>query len=136
MSQNKTAHLQMIQGIITRMGSNSFAMKGWTIGIMIAVYAFAGSDTKNALVITLIPMVVLAILDANYLLLERKHRALYENVRNTDEVEINFSMDIQNVPTTIKEADKFDLLRVLLSWSILPFYLVCGGVTLFLYLFS
>ena len=43
--EKKISHLNMIQSIITRMGNNSFALKGWAVGIMIAVYAFAGTQT-------------------------------------------------------------------------------------------
>ena len=42
----------MIQSIITRMGNNSFSLKGWAVGIMIAVYAFAGKSNvgKSSLI--------------------------------------------------------------------------------------
>lgn len=54
----KISHLNMIQGVITRMGTNSFALKGWTVGIMIAIYAFAGKSNVKAVIVTLMPLIV------------------------------------------------------------------------------
>ena len=39
MDTNKIQHLQMILGIINRMASNSFALKGWTVTLVVGVYA-------------------------------------------------------------------------------------------------
>ncbi len=69
--ENKRNHLLMIQGIIDRMGRNSFSLKEWSIGIMIAIFAFAGKNTHKAVIITLIPLIVFWSLDAYYLMLER-----------------------------------------------------------------
>ena len=44
---NKIGHLNMIQEIITRMGNNSFSLKQWAVGIMIAIYAFAGENSHK-----------------------------------------------------------------------------------------
>ena len=79
--ENKRCHLNMIQQVITRMGNNSFALKGWSVGMMIAIYAFAGQNSHKAVVVTLIPLIVFCFLDSYYLMLERKFRALYDDVR-------------------------------------------------------
>ena len=73
--ENKRSHLNMIQQVITRMGSNSFSLKGWTVGMIVAIYAFAGNNAHKAVIITLIPLIVFWILDSYYLTLERKFRA-------------------------------------------------------------
>ena len=91
--ENKRNHLLMIQGIIDRMGRNSFSLKEWSIGIMIAIFAFAGKNTHKAVIITLIPLIVFWFLDAYYLMLERKFRALYDDVRLKDESSIDFNMN-------------------------------------------
>ena len=96
--ENKICHLSMIQQIITRMGSNSFSLKGWSVGIMIAIYAFAGEDAHKAVVVTLIPLIVFWILDSYYLMLERKFRILYNNVRIKSEDEIDYDMNFDNRP--------------------------------------
>ena len=79
--ENKRCHLNMIQQVITRMRNNSFALKGWSVGMMIAIYAFASQNSHKAVVVTLIPLIVFWFLDSYYLTLERKFRALYDDVR-------------------------------------------------------
>ena len=91
--EDKRKHLEMIQAVISRMGSNSFLFKGWSITIIAAVATFAGSD--NNPVLMLIPVVSTILfwaIDAYYLMLERAFRRLYEKVADTDPKKIDFSM--------------------------------------------
>ena len=37
----KINHLQMIQGVISRMASNSFALKGWAVTLVAGIFALA-----------------------------------------------------------------------------------------------
>lgn len=131
--ENKRYHLNMIQGIISRMGNNSFALKGWSVGIMIAIYAFAGQNSNKAVIITLIPLVVFWILDAYYLSLDRRFRMLYDSVRIKDDKEINFSMDFNDLKIKVGEVKKISFIKIMFSKSILPFYLVCIATTLIIY---
>ena len=95
--ENKRAHLANILNVITRMGNNSFALKGWAVGVMIAVYSFASSCTNKAIIVTLIPLIVIWILDAYYLMLERKFRKLYDAERVKKDDEIDFNMNYNDV---------------------------------------
>lgn len=131
--ENKRSHLNMIQQVITRMGSNSFSLKGWTVGMIVAIYAFAGNNTHKAVIITLIPLIVFWILDSYYLTLERKFRALYNNVRLKNDNDINFDMDFNNIDINMKELKKYGFTNVFVSKTILPFYLVCIITTLIIY---
>ena len=131
--ENKRSHLTMIQCIISRMGNNSFALKGWSVGIMIAIYAFAGQNSNKAVIITLIPLIVFWILDTYYLSLERKFRMLYDDVRYKDEKEINYSMNFNDINIKIGEVKKINFAKIMFSKSILPFYLVCISTTLIIY---
>lgn len=91
--EDKRKHLEMIQAVIERMGSNSFLFKGWSITIIAAVAAFAGGDNNSILM--LIPVVSTLLfwaIDAYYLMLERAFRKLYEKVAVTNPKDINFSM--------------------------------------------
>ena len=48
MHPNQERHLEFIQGIIARMNSNSFQIKGWTITIFSALLAlFASTNAHN-----------------------------------------------------------------------------------------
>lgn len=131
--ENKRSHLNMIQQVITRMGSNSFSLKGWTVGMIVAIYAFAGNNAHKAVIITLIPLIVFWILDSYYLTLERKFRALYNNVRLKNDNDINFDMNFNNIDINMKELKKYVFTNVFVSKTILPFYLVCIITTLIIY---
>ena len=87
-------HLKMIQGIITRMASNSFSLKGWAVTLVAAIFALTWANiSRGFLLIALIPIFAFWALDAYYLNLERKNRKLYDKVRKMDEAEIDFSMN-------------------------------------------
>lgn len=131
--EKKISHLNMIQSIITRMGNNSFALKGWAVGIMIAVYAFAGNSNVKAVIVTLMPLIVFWFIDTYYLMLERKFRCLYDDVRIKDEKDIDFSMNPNDVKINLDEVKKYGFFSILFSKSVLPFYLVCIATTLVIY---
>lgn len=131
--EKKISHLNMIQGVITRMGNNSFALKGWTVGIMIAVYAFAGKSNVKAVIVTLMPLIVFWFIDTYYLMLERKYRCLYDDVRLKEEKDIDFSMNPNDVKINLKEVKKYGFFNIFFSKSVLPFYLVCIATTLVIY---
>ena len=131
--ENKRCHLEMLQEIISRMGKNSFALKGWSVGIMIAIYAFAGQSSNKAVIITLIPLIVFWILDTYYLSLERKFRILYDEVRIKEDKDIDYSMNFNNIKIKIGDVKKVSFIKIMFSKSILPFYLVCFATTLIIY---
>lgn len=131
--EKKISHLNMIQSIITRMGNNSFALKGWAVGIMIAVYAFAGKSNVKAVIVTLMPLIVFWFIDTYYLMLERKYRCLYDDVRIKDDKEIDFSMNPNDVKINLKDVKKYGFFNIFFSKSVLPFYLVCIATTLLIY---
>ena len=131
--EKKISHLNMLQSIITRMGNNSFALKGWAVGIMIAVYAFAGNSNVKAVIVTLMPLIVFWFIDTYYLMLERKFRCLYDDVRIKDEKDIDFSMNPNDVKINLDEVKKYGFFSIFFSKSVLPFYLVCIATTLVIY---
>ena len=123
----------MIQSIITRMGNNSFALKGWAVGIMIAVYVFAGKSNVRAVIVTLMPLIVFWFIDTYYLMLERKYRCLYDDVRTKNEEEIDFNMNLNEVKIDLEDVKKYGFFNIFFSKSVLPFYLVCIATTLIIY---
>jgi hypothetical protein len=44
MMEKKLKHLEFIQLVITRMNVNSFLLKGWTVSLVAALFAFAAKD--------------------------------------------------------------------------------------------
>ena len=92
--EKKMKHLEFVQGVITRMNSNSFSMKGWMITVVAAFFAiFASSKNMNKLYlfIAVIPTFLFWLLDTYYLHMERKYRKLFVDVR--DDIKTNFEMD-------------------------------------------
>ena len=96
-NENKRKHLDMIQGVINRMASNSFLFKGWAITLIAAISAFAASDSNPVLmVIPVVSTVLFWAVDAYYLMLERAFRKLYDHVAGLPPESIDFKMDIQD----------------------------------------
>ena len=94
MDENKRKHLEFLQLTITRMGLNSFLIKGWSITLVAAMFAFSAKDSNNKYtIITIAATYVFWILDAYFLSQERQFRGLYNEVRQKDEADINFEMD-------------------------------------------
>lgn len=73
-------HLGILQGIISRLASNSASAKAWTVGLVSGLLVIAGSRQDPYLVLlALIPNVWLGALDAYYLALEKQTRSQYNN---------------------------------------------------------
>lgn len=80
-------HLQIIQDVISRLAGNSFSLKGWSLTLAAAVLVFTASKDANEqtglfALAAVVPIVFFGLLDAYYLMLERRYRALYETVRS------------------------------------------------------
>ena len=86
MSDEKLKHLEFIQNVITRMNTNSFQIKGWTVFIVSAILAVYAS-TKNYyfLLSGIFPTLIFWFLDTYYLTQERKFRGLYNDVAEVSE---------------------------------------------------
>lgn len=93
MNEDKVKHLEMIQSIISRMASNSFLIKGWSITIVVAILGLANKDSIIIL-ITIFPVVMFWMLDIYYLSQEKKFRELYNRVRVISNEDIDFDMSI------------------------------------------
>jgi hypothetical protein len=91
--EKKLAHLNLIETVISRMGSNSFLLKGWSVTLVAALFALAAKDTKPALVlVAYLPGLAFWALDGYYLWQETLFRRLYDKVRGLAEDQIDFSM--------------------------------------------
>lgn len=84
-TEHQVKHLEFIQSIITRMNSNSFQIKGWSITIVSALLAlYTNSSIVTYIFISLVPTFLFWFLDAYYLQQERKFRGLYKGVIKGD----------------------------------------------------
>lgn len=70
----------MIQSVITRLSTQSTAVKTWCVTVTAALLGFgAKADTIVVVFIAFYVIVAFAVLDAYYLCLERAYRALYRD---------------------------------------------------------
>lgn len=89
---HKIAHLQMIQGVVNRLASNSFAIKGWSLTLVAAVLAVAKTAGADLLLVGVLPTLFFWALDGYFLSQERAFRGMHNKVRTKDETEIDFDM--------------------------------------------
>lgn len=120
-------HLEMIQGVILRMANNSASMKGLCITLVSATMA-VGATTNQPLIALLAMMIALlfSVMDCFYLVLERRYRKLYDEVRRETEVLPDFRMDVSG---RFQEGEAWQAYR---SRSIAGMYLpvaVVSGLT-------
>lgn len=114
--ERKIAHLEMIQGVINRMGNNSFMIKGWTVTLVSAIFALSIENHKFSF-IALFPILLFWWLDAFFLYQERLFRKLYNDVTSKDNSSITYSMN-----NTIYKNNSDTIFKAALSKTLLCFY--------------
>lgn len=74
-------HMDYVQAIITRLATNSFLLKGWSLTLVSALVGFGiGRQQWELVVAGLIPTVAFWMLDTYYLYQERVFRKMYDAV--------------------------------------------------------
>ncbi len=87
-------HLEFIQGVVNRLGNNSFLLKGWSMTVLVAgsLLMVRLRPDKPLLALTLLlPVIGFWLLDAYFLWQERLFRDEYNRVR--DQEETDFAMN-------------------------------------------
>lgn len=135
MDNQKISYLQMIQNIIARMSESSFKIKGWTIGIMIAIFSFAGGQgDKRCILLTVVPLFVLWCLDTYYLQLERKYREFYNYKLNIIDNQKMFDMNFNNMKIEMKNVSRISFFKCMFSLTEVLFYIICIITSVVVYL--
>lgn len=99
MRENKRKHLEFIQGVVNRLSTNSFLLKGWSVGLISALFALAAVNSKPAfLFLTYIPAFMFWGLDGYCLWQERLYRNFFDIIRKRPEGETDFSMNVASLP--------------------------------------
>ena len=112
-------HLEFIQGVINRLSTNSFLLKGWSVVLVAALFALAAPNQIVAFVyLAYIPAIVFWGLDGFFLRQERLFRDLYDYVRCLNENDVDFSMDT----TQFKSKKGRGWLEATLSITLIPFH--------------
>ena len=125
---DKLKHLEMIQGVINRLASSSFRIKGWSVVLATALLALgARSGSFEMVLVALVPVLVFWWLDGYYLSRENLFCALYDSVRI--KAETDFSMDVRD----LEEPGRFwsrDWYSAVWSTTLWPFYLTLAALVL------
>lgn len=132
MSNETITHLQFIQNVIDRMNRNSFQLKELSITIVSALLAlYASSNNCRYVLVAIIPTIIFALLDAYYLLQERKFRCLYNDVISNAAQITPFAMPVNLYCNGVKSYLKVVVSKTVL-WFYLPFaiILLIGGIVL------
>ena len=117
----------MIQNIITRMGANSFSLKSWAVTLVAGILALSSNETdKTYFLIAFIPIVVFWFLDSYYLQLERKYIQLFEYIRKSEYVEIDFDLKLKKAEYQIKNNEKLKFYSCFFSKTEWLFYIPIG----------
>lgn len=112
-------HLEFIQGVVDRLGRNSFLLKGWSMAVLVAgalLMVRLRPDQPLLALTLLLPVVGFWLLDAYFLWQERLFRAEYDRVRQQDETD--FAMN----PMQHKNQPKHSWLATSFSVTLVLFY--------------
>lgn len=78
-------HLEMIQGVVTRMSNQAATLKNYGLTLTVAACGFAATFKTPALnLIALFAIAMFWLLDAQYVRLERNYRILFDDVRRQE----------------------------------------------------
>lgn len=119
----RVKELEMVQAIISRLAGYGAVIKNWCITVTTAVCGFGLTHRPPLVLLAFFPIVIFSILDAEYLRVERRYRALFDRLRGEDwERMPAFNLRADGTPM-------IEFANVYGSWSILSFYLpVAVGV--------
>ena len=120
-SEEKIAHLELVQGVISRLANNSSSMKslsGTIVAAAIALYGTIVDANWPYLLGAVLPVVVFWCLDARYLKIECAYRHLYDSIRKDQHTDC-FCMDYK--PYSPETPSFF---AIIFSWSVGTFYAV------------
>ena len=114
-------HLEMIQAVINRLGSNSFLVKSWSMTIIVAAMVLiAKPDMQNAyfVLVLILPTLGFWILDGYFLWQERLFRQVYNEVRGQSDT------DFEMNPMKHKNKPQCSWLSAIFSLTLVIFYIV------------
>lgn len=136
-AEDRRAHLEFIQAVVTRMAASSSSTKEWLLPVVTATFGFAITMQEVSVAfLGTVAVIIFAILDANYLNQERAFRRLYDAVAAGEDVQ-PFSMNASLAAPAVSESTDgarqrnqlwagirgwIPPIAVWSSWAIAPFY--------------
>ncbi len=126
-------HLEMTQGVINRLGGNSFQLKGWSMTIIVAATVLiARPDLPSPyfILVLLIPILGFWGLDGYFLWQERLFREIYKEISQQEDTD--FKMNVAKH----KNKPKCSWLSATFSITLIPFYLIEIILTFVVFVFT
>ena len=131
MKESKLKHIDIVQSTISRMAQNSFAIKGWTITVLVGLFVFLQKDNfRNNMIIYLIPIIFFWVIDSYYLWQERLFRKLYNDIIVNVTEESDLSMNIIQYKAKVKfYSSLFSVSEIMIYLPLLliTLLLLCNG---------
>jgi hypothetical protein len=122
--ETRVRHLEMIQAVISRLGTDSFLIKGWAVTVSGAFVGFAIGDKMASLALAgVVPALLFWGLDAYFLRAERHFRVLHDAVRKEDPTVEPFFMAATSTAFSPSPA-KCTWWEAVVSGTLLAFYLI------------
>lgn len=132
MNEKRLKHLELIQGAITRMGSNLFTLRGWMITLVVGLsVAFLEVGRNKLQIILVLVVIIFWVHDAYFLSLERSYRCLYDKVRKLTEDEVDFSMNISEFNKLRTTSIWYCMISSTLSYFYIPTLILIGIISVF-----
>ena len=130
-------YITTLQGMINRFANNSSSCKSWCITVVSAILVFMTEHKQpSLLLITFLPILVFAYLDAYYLSMERQVVETYNNFIKQLQHGTATPNDVHTIKIEGKSSKAFDnTLKSFGSYSIYPFYFLLVFCVLLLYKF-
>ncbi len=121
MAPERIKYIEILQAAISRMNSNSFSIKGWSVTLLSAIIAVAVS-LKNVqfVYVAIVPCLLFWVLDSIYLQQERKFVVIYRNAIVPESTLPDFEMNLES--KMVKSDKKTRYYRVFFSRTMWPFY--------------
>jgi len=120
--ENKRKHLEFIQAVISRMASNLFFLRGWTITLITGLFALSAAkgEYDGYILLAYFLLAIFWILDGYFLAQERRFRCLYDDVRKLEEKYIDFSMNTKKYGKNWKNTWWGAMFSGTLLWFYIP----------------
>jgi hypothetical protein len=125
------AHVNLLQGVISRLANNSASCKTWCLTLVGALVSLAGAThVPGIITFALVPVVIFGFLDSMYLGQERSYRDLYGRIigKIRDGSYTSANAFEARAPLGIGR-----VIGAFTSWSIYPVYLGLIGAYLIAY---
>ena len=129
---NVVKHLEMTQGVINRLASNSFDLKRLLVLLVVAALALASGlkDKTPLLMAVSLLVIVFWILDGYYLWQERLYRKLYDDIRVRNKTD--YSMDTSDFKATTPMRKSVFSITIILFYATVLFVMFLSTITIFL----